>query len=121
MRTALIVSILVAAFLLEPLSAGWLLAICAGHSWYRDSRGLLRSGAGQAGVEVAESAQEILVPGDRLYALREYVWVARSKHVCDMAGDSLIDITPPRDSGGNTELRRISVDQPRPADATGQP
>lgn len=109
---------LVSIILLAPWPINvWLVALSACPSWYRDyRRGLLASDIGQPSVEITEGLQEVLVPGDRLYALCEYVWITRSKHSSDLFGDALIDITPTRNGRSDPELRRISVDKSGPAD-----
>jgi hypothetical protein len=112
---------LVATMLLAPWPVNvWLVALSACPSWYRDyRRGLLASNIGQPGVQIAESAQEILVPGDRAHALREYAWIARSQHFGDMPGETLIDITPARDGRSDADLRRIGGNKSRGSNGPG--
>lgn len=115
------IAVLAFVALVAPLLVCWLFALCASYSWYRSRHRLLPTDIGEAGVEVTEGAQEVLVPGDRLYALREYVWIARGQHLGDISGDTLIDVTPPRDRGSQSDLRRIATYDAGPADAASKP
>ena len=114
---------LVATMLLAPWPVNvWIVALSACPSWYRDHRrGLLTADTGQPGVEVPKCTQEVLVPGDRFHSLCEYVRVTRGQHSGYFLGETLIDVTPPRDSSRDTHRSRIGHHEPGATNRTGEP
>ena len=119
MKIAAYASFTFAALLLGFPYCFWLFLIGAYCDWRRDRASVLSADISESHVEIAESPHEVLAPGDRAYALREYVWIARSQHSGDFAGDTLIDITPPRNRPGNPHRHGIEVRKPDATDATG--